>query len=337
MSIAVVEPLLTTPEGRSRFVMFPIRVPVFDDLFEKHLDAFWTHREIDFQADLDDWNLKLSDGDRYFIKRVLAFFAASDGLVMENLSVNFANEIQDPSARAFYAFQGAMEAIHSKTYSLLIDAYIKDPNEQDELFNAIELDPGVKAKAQWAQRWMSQDIDIRERIVAFIAVEGGQFSGSFCAIYWIKKRGLMPGLTFSNELIARDEGLHATFGVEVYKSFVQKLSQERVHQIWKEMIDVEEIFIRESLPVDLIGMSADSMIEYVKFVADFWIKELGYAPIYNARNPFPWMTAIGVQGQTNFFERRVGDYGRSTGMKQARKSMYDKIRSMGQPECKSDK
>merc|ERR1711998_712866 len=257
--------------------------------------------------DMRDWD-GLSKDEQHFIKHVLAFFAASDGIVNENLSTNFSDEIQVPEARAFYGFQMAMENIHSETYSLLIEQYIRDANERMKLFHAIETIPAVATKAQWAVNWMNKDRSFYERLVGFACVEGILFSGSFCAIYWLKKRGLMPGLTFSNELISRDEGLHADFACLVYKLLKHKLSDEVVRSIIRGAVEVERKFICEALSCDLIGMNSDLMTRYIEFVADRLLTTLGHPKLYNATNPFDWMELISLQGKTNFFEKRVGEY-----------------------------
>jgi len=250
----------------------------------------------------------LSDGEQHFIKHILAFFAASDGIVLENLSGSFSCEIQVPEARAFYGFQIAMENIHSETYSLLIEQYIRDPVEKESLFDAINTMPAVKEKASWAVQWMNEENSFAERIVAFAAVEGILFSGSFCAIYWLKKRGLMPGLTFSNELISRDEGLHAEFACMVYNTLQNRLPEEIVHNIVRGAVDTERRFICDALPCDLIGMNSVQMTKYIEFVADRLLTSLGHTKIFNASNPFDWMELISLQGKTNFFEKRVGEY-----------------------------
>merc|ERR1712072_239983 len=254
-----------------------------------------------------DWE-KLSSDEKHFIKHVLAFFAASDGIVLENLSTNFADEIQVPEARAFYGFQMAMENIHSETYSLLIDQYIKNTEEKLKLFHAIETIPAVAAKANWAVDWMNRDRSFDERLVGFAAVEGILFSGSFCAIYWLKKRGLMPGLTFSNELISRDEGLHTDFACLVYNNLQNKLPEAHVKKIICEAVECEKIFVTSSLPVSLIGMNSKLMSQYIEFVADRLLCALGYSKHFNTVNPFEWMEMISLQGKTNFFEKRVGEY-----------------------------
>jgi len=299
------EPLLI--ENPHRWVMFPIEQPEMWEMYKKHEASFWTAEEVDLSQDNQDWE-KLSDQERHFIKHVLAFFAASDGIVLENLGLNFSNEVQCSEARAFYGFQMAMENIHSETYSLLIDQYIKDPKEKMQLFHAIETIPAIETKAKWACGWMSTDRSFYERIVGFACVEGILFSGSFCAIYWLKKRGLMPGLTFSNELISRDEGLHADFACLIYKQLKHKLSDELVHEIVRGAVEVEKAFIIDALPCGLIGMNAEQMTQYIQFVADRLLTALGHPILFRATNPFDWMELISLQGKTNFFEKRVGEY-----------------------------
>jgi ribonucleoside-diphosphate reductase subunit M2 len=294
-------------ENKHRWVMFPLQYPEIWEMYKKHEASFWTAEEIDLAQDMTDWET-LSKDEQHFIKHVLAFFAASDGIVLENLSTNFADEIQVAEARAFYGFQMAMENIHSETYSLLIDQYIKDWNEKMSLFRGIETIPAVAEKAAWAVGWMTRERSFYERIVAFAAVEGIMFSGSFCAIYWLKKRGLMPGLTFSNELISRDEGLHAEFAALIYKLMKHKLSDELVHEILKGAVACEKKFICDALPCSLIGMNQDMMTQYIQFVADRLCSMLGHPMIYNVPNPFDWMELISLQGKTNFFEKRVGEY-----------------------------
>ncbi|MFN3794087.1 MAG: ribonucleoside-diphosphate reductase small subunit [Chitinophagaceae bacterium] len=293
-------------ENKDRFVILPINYPKLWEQYKKHEASFWTAEEIDLSHDLKDWE-NLNDGERHFISHVLAFFAASDGIVNENLAVNFMSEVQLPEARCFYGFQIMMENIHSETYALLIDTYIKNPSEKYKLFHAIETVPAVKRKAEWALRWISNGT-FAERLVAFAAVEGIFFSGSFCSIFWLKKRGLMPGLTFSNELISRDEGMHCEFACLLYSMLKNKLSEEQVQRIIKDAVDIEKEFISDALPVGLIGMNATLMKQYIEFVADRWLSELGYAKIYHANNPFDFMEMISLQGKTNFFEKRVGDY-----------------------------
>ena len=303
---AKLEPILAENDGR--FVLFPIE---HDDIWKYYKDneaCFWTAEEIDLSADLNDWNNKLNDNERHFIKHVLAFFAASDGIVNENLAENFVAEVQYTEAKFFYGFQIMMENIHSETYSLLIDTYISDPKEKDYLFNAIETMPCVQKKAEWALRWIDNGT-FAERIVAFAAVEGIFFSGSFCSIFWLKKRGLMPGLTFSNELISRDEGMHCDFACLLYNDHIEnKLPKETVMKIICDAVDMEKEFVTEALPVRLIGMNAELMVQYIECVADRLLESLGCDKVYGSENPFPWMDMISLQGKTNFFEKRVGDY-----------------------------
>ncbi len=293
-------------ENKDRFVLLPINYPKIWELYKKHEASFWTAEEIDLSDDLKDW-AKLNDGERHFISHILAFFAASDGIVNENLAVNFMREVQLPEARCYYGFQIMMENIHSETYALLIDTYINDSKEKDRLFHAIETVPAVKKKAEWALRWIENGT-FAQRLVAFAAVEGIFFSGSFCSIFWMKKRGLLPGLTFSNELISRDEGLHCEFACLLYSMLSNQLTEDEVHTIIGEAVTIEKEFVSEALPVDLIGMNAKLMQQYIEFVADRWISELGYKKIYNTTNPFDFMEMISLQGKTNFFEKRVGDY-----------------------------
>ena len=293
-------------ENKDRFVILPIKYPKVWEQYKKHEASFWTAEEIDLSSDLKDW-AAINDGERHFISHVLAFFAASDGIVNENLAVNFMSEVQLPEARCFYGFQIMMENIHSETYALLIDTYIKDPVEKHRLFHAIETVPAVKKKAEWALRWINNG-NFAERLVAFAAVEGIFFSGSFCSIFWLKKRGLMPGLTFSNELISRDEGLHCEFACLLYSMLNEKLSEEAIKGIIGDAVEIEKEFITEALPVALIGMNAKLMQQYIEFVADRWLTELGYTKMFNATNPFDFMEMISLEGKTNFFEKRVGDY-----------------------------
>jgi len=296
-------------DNKDRFVILPIKYPKIWEQYKKHEASFWTAEEIDLGDDMKDWNA-LNDGERHFISHILAFFAASDGIVNENLAVNFMSEVQLPEARCFYGFQIMMENIHSETYALLIDTYIKDPKEKDRLFHAIDTVPAVKKKAEWALRWIDNGT-FAERLVAFAAVEGIFFSGSFCSIFWMKKRGLMPGLTFSNELISRDEGLHCEFACLLYSMLQNKLTEKQVHGIIGDAVTIEKEFITDALPVALIGMNAQLMQQYIEFVADRWLSELGYSKIYNATNPFDFMELISLQGKTNFFEKRVGEYQKS--------------------------
>lgn len=279
-----------------------------DEMYRKQLACFWTAEEIDLAQDLNDWT-NLSDNEKHFIKYVLAFFAASDGIVLENLATKFLKEVKISEARSFYAFQIAMENVHSETYSLLIDQYLQgNETEKHLLFRAIENIPAVERKASWAVKWMNDTNTFAERLVAFCAVEGILFSGSFCAIFWLKKQGRLPGLTFSNELISRDEGLHTDFGVALYKCLKNKLPHKTVQQIISEALEVERFFICEALPVKLIGMNADAMTQYLEYVADRLLDCLGVPKIFHATNPFEWMELISLQGKTNFFEKRVGDY-----------------------------
>jgi len=299
------DPLLV--ENPRRFVMFPIQYPQVWEMYKKHEASFWTAEEIDLSQDNKDWD-SLNDSERHFIKHVLAFFAASDGIVLENLGGAFSIEVQIPEARAFYGFQIAMENIHSETYSLLIEQYIKDPAEKDKVFDAIHTMPPVKEKAEWAIQWMNAENSFAERLMAFAAVEGILFSGSFCAIYWLKKRGLMPGLTFSNELISRDEGLHAEFACLLYGMLQNPLPDDVAHSIIRGAVDVERQFICEALSCDLIGMNSEMMTRYIEFVADRLLSALGHPKLFHANNPFDWMELISLQGKTNFFEKRVGEY-----------------------------
>jgi len=274
-------------ENKDRFVILPINYPRIWEMYKKHEASFWTAEEIDLSDDMKHWE-NLNDGERHFISHVLAFFAASDGIVNENLAVNFMSEVQVPEARCFYGFQIMMENIHSETYALLIDTYIKDPIEKDRLFHAIDTVPAVKKKAEWALRWIENG-SFAERLVAFAAVEGIFFSGSFCSIFWMKKRGLMPGLTFSNELISRDEGMHCEFACLLYGMLSQKLSKQEVNHIITDAVDIEKEFVTEALPVNLIGMNDKLMSQYIEFVADRWLVELGYDKVYNVSNPFDFM------------------------------------------------
>ena len=304
--LSLEEPILK--ENPNRFVLFPIQHSDIWEMYKKQEASIWTAEELDLASDLNDWSNKLNDDERFFIKHVLAFFAASDGIVNENLAENFLSEVQYTEAKFFYGFQIMMENIHSETYSLLIDTYIKDSKEKDYLFNAIETFEPVKKKADWAMRWIENG-SYAERLIAFAAVEGIFFSGSFCSIFWLKKRGLMPGLTFSNELISRDEGLHCDFACLLYNNhLVNKLPKENVRKIIADAVEIEKEFVVESLPVRLIGMNSDLMCQYIEFVADRLLVELDNEKIYNASNPFDFMDMINLQGKTNFFEKRVGEY-----------------------------
>ena len=300
----MVEPILK--ENKDRFVLFPIKHPEIWQMYKQAEASFWTAEEVDLSHDLKDW-AALNQGERHFITHVLAFFAASDGIVNENLAINFIREVQIPEARCFYGFQIMMENIHSETYSLLIDTYIKDNEERQKLFQAIDSVPCVKKKAEWALRWIKSGSFI-ERLVAFAAVEGIFFSGSFCSIFWLKQRGIMPGLSFSNELISRDEGLHCDFACLLYKMLQSKLTVERIHEIIGDAVEIEKEFVVDAIPVDLIGMNSRMMCQYIEFVADRLLVALGYPKLYKAGNPFDFMELISLQGKTNFFEKRVGEY-----------------------------
>ena len=298
-------------ENPDRFVLFPINYKAIWDMYKKSLGVFWTSEEIDLGQDLNHWP-KLKEDEQHFIKNILAFFAGSDGIVLENLGVRFMSEVQIPEARCFYGFQIAMENIHSETYSLLIDTYIKDPMEKDRLFRAIDTIPSVAKKAKWALKWINDEkSNFATRLIAFACVEGIFFSGSFCAIFWLKKRGLMPGLTSSNELISRDEGLHTDFAVLLYSMLQNKLSKETIEEIVKESVVIEKEFIIDSIPCRLIGMNSDLMSQYIEFVADRLIVQLGYDKIYNSKNPFDFMEMISMEGKTNFFEKRVMEYSKA--------------------------
>ncbi len=301
------DPLLTPNEDR--FVLFPLKHNDIWEMYKQHVAVFWTAEEIDLVSDLSDWS-RLSDNERHFISHVLAFFAASDGIVNENLALRFYSDIQSPEARCFYGFQIAMENIHSETYSLMIDTYIKDQKEKDRLFKAVANFPHVEKKARWAMKWMQSKRSFAERLIAFAAVEGIFFSGSFCAIFWLKKRGLMPGLCTSNEFISRDEGLHCQFACLLHKhlSDEERASKEVITQIITEAVTIEKEFITEALPVSLIGMNSDMMAQYIEFVADHWLMELGAPKHYGTANPFDWMELISLEGKTNFFEKRVSEY-----------------------------
>jgi ribonucleotide reductase beta subunit family protein with ferritin-like domain len=291
-----------------RFVLLPIKYQDVFDMYKKAEASFWVAGEVDLAADKKDWHDKLNANERHFIKHVLAFFAASDGIVNENLAMRFYNDVQIPEARMFYGFQIMMEGIHSEMYSLLIDSYISDPAERETLFGAIDAIPVVRRKAEWAMKWISSDRGFAERLVAFACVEGIFFSGSFCAIFWLKKRGLMPGLTFSNELISRDEGLHTDFACLLHSLLNNKADPGVIRSIVTEAVDIELDFVCESLPVELIGMNAGLMSQYIRFVADRLLVALGCDKAYGDANPFDFMDQISLQGKTNFFEKRVGDY-----------------------------
>lgn len=304
--MSTIEPILQP--NKNRFVIFPIQHADIWDWYKKQEASFWTAEEIDLEQDIVDWENKLSEDERYFLKHILAFFAASDGIVNENLAENFVSEVQYTEAKFFYGFQLMMENIHSEVYSLLIDTYIKNEKEKAELFQAIEVFPAIKKKADWALKWVESD-SFAERLIAFSAVEGIFFSGSFCAIFWMKKRGLLPGLTFSNELINRDEGLHADFAVFLHQNHVKnKVPKSRITEILVNALQIEREFITESLPVSLIGMNAVLMTQYLEFVTDRLLVEYGCDKVYNVNNPFDFMEMISLEGKTNFFEKRVSEY-----------------------------
>ncbi len=317
--MANVEPMLK--ENPGRFVLFPIEHDEIWKMYKKAEASFWTTEEIDLAPDLIDW-AKLTDNERHFIKYVLAFFAASDGIVNENLVLNFMREVQYPEARSFYGFQVAIENIHAETYSLLIDTYITDDKEKNFLFNAIENLDCVKKKADWALRWIDEAPTFAHRLIAFAAVEGIFFSGSFCSIFWLKKRGLMPGLSFSNELISRDEGLHCDFACLLYSMLENQLPKQEVTDIITEAVMFEKEFVTDALPVSLIGMNAEMMCEYIECVADRLLNSLGCDKVYGTGNPFPWMEMISLQGKTNFFEKRVGDYAKAGVMSERKDQVF---------------
>jgi ribonucleoside-diphosphate reductase beta chain len=304
-----IEPILK--ENPTRFTLFPIVKPKLYKKYKNHIAVFWTPEEVDLTRDIKDW-VKLTHNEQTFIKNILAFFAGSDGIIQENLAARFMNEIQLAEARQFYSVQLMMEAIHSDTYSLLIDTYIQDADEKNKLFTAIQTIPCVKQKAEWAQKWIqARNENFATRLIAFAVVEGIFFSGSFCAIYWLKERGLMPGLTTSNEFIARDEGLHTDFACTLYEEIVHKLPKNKVHTIIREAVKIEKQFITESLPCHLVGMNDKLMAEYIEFVADRLSTQLGYGKIYNTHNPFDFMERISLEGKDNFFEKRVTSYAKS--------------------------
>ncbi|TAF97088.1 MAG: ribonucleoside-diphosphate reductase [Cytophagia bacterium] len=308
IEVAVKEPILV--EDPHRFVLFPIKHHDIWQFYKNHEASFWTAEEIDLSPDLKDWET-LNDGERHFISHILAFFAASDGIVNENLAVNFLSEVQYAEAKCFYGFQIMMENIHSETYSLLIDTYIKDPVEKDKMLRAIDTVPCVQRKAEWAMRWIENG-SFAERLIAFAVVEGIFFSGSFCSIFWLKNRGLMPGLSFSNELISRDEGLHRDFACLLYTQHIEnKLPEETIYNLVRDAVGIEQDFVTDALPVSLIGMNANLMNQYIEFVADHLLVSLGLKKIYNVTNPFDFMDMISLQGKTNFFEKRVGEYQKS--------------------------
>ena len=306
MSRSNTEPLLTDDDNR--YVMFPIKDQDIWDMYKKQMDSFWRAEEIDLSKDMDDWN-KLSNNEQYFIKMILAFFAASDGIVLENLGIRFLSDVQLAEARAFYGFQIAMENIHSETYSLLIDTYIKNKEEKHKLFNAMNNYACIEKKAKWAQKWINDKRSgFATRLIAFACVEGIFFSGSFCSIFWLKKRGLMPGLTFSNELISRDEALHTEFAILLYNKLEKKIVKKKIQEIIEEAVEIEKEFICESLPCKLIGMNSNLMTKYIEFVGDRLAVQLGIDKIYHSQNPFDFMEMISLERKTNFFESRVSDY-----------------------------
>jgi ribonucleoside-diphosphate reductase beta chain len=314
------EPILE--ENQGRFVLFPIQHDKIWEMRKRAVASFWTTDEIDLEADLSDWRYKLNNDERHFIKHVLAFFAASDGIVNENLVLNFYKDVQIAEARSFYATQIQIEDIHAETYSLLIDTYIQDTSEKNNLFNAMSTLDCVQKKAKWAMNWIENAPSFAHRLIAFAAVEGIFFSGSFCSIYWLKKRGLMPGLTFSNELISRDEGQHCDFACLLYSMLQNPISQADIRSIITEAVELEKEFVVDALPVSLIGMNAQLMTQYIEFVADRLLISLGNNKVYGSSNPFPWMEMISLQGKTNFFEKRVGDYQKAGVMSEREKQSF---------------
>jgi ribonucleoside-diphosphate reductase subunit M2 len=305
------EPILD--ENPGRFCMFPIKYDRVWEFYKQSVACFWTPEELDLAGDRKDWD-SLTDSERHFLKMVLAFFAQADGVVNENLGARFMSDVQIPEARAFYSMQLAMESIHNETYSLLIDTYIQDADEKARLFSAVDNFPSIKLKADWALRWISSDMSFSHRLVAFACMEGIMFSGSFAAIFYMKKRGLLPGLSTANQFIARDEGMHADFACHIYSLLTEKLDEPDLHAIVTGAVDTEREFICESLPCSLIGMNAESMYQYIQFVADRLVRELGYKPIYNAANPFPFMEQVSLQGKQNFFEGRESSYAKANVM-----------------------
>jgi ribonucleoside-diphosphate reductase subunit M2 len=304
------EPLLTPND--KRFVMFPIEHDDIWKMYKKQIDCFWRAEEIDLTKDLADWD-RLEKDEQYFISMILAFFAASDGIVLENLATRFMGDVQVSEARAFYGFQIAMENVHSESYSLLIDTYIKDEENKERLFNAIDTFPCIKKKSDWAKKWIADNrSSFATRLVAFACIEGIFFSGAFCSIFWLKKRGLMPGLTFSNELISRDEALHTEFAILLYSKLQKKINKSRIYEIVREAVEIETEFICDALPCRIIGMNSDLMTQYIQFVADRLCLQLGYDKIYGTANPFPFMELISLESKTNFFEKRVADYALAT-------------------------
>jgi ribonucleotide reductase beta subunit family protein with ferritin-like domain len=310
VTIVLPEPMLTASDDR--FVVFPIQHPDLWAKYKQHMAVFWTPEEIDLSKDMGHWE-KLTDNERHFIKNILGFFAGSDGIVMENLAMRFSHEVQWPEAKFFYACQNLLESVHSETYSLLIDTYISDSVEKANLLNAIQTIPSVKKKADWAMQWIeSKEADFGTRLIAFAAIEGIFFSGAFCAIFWLKQRGVMPGLTVSNEFIARDEGLHTDFACLLYSKIVNRLPKAKAHKLIREAVKIEKQFITKALPCELIGMNAKLMAEYIEFVADRLSLQLGYPKIYSATNPFDFMERISLENKDNFFEKRVSTYAKGS-------------------------
>jgi ribonucleoside-diphosphate reductase subunit M2 len=317
--MATEEELLT--EEKNRFVLYPVKYDQIWKMYKTAVSSFWTTEEIDFSKDTNDWSDKLNDNERFFISNILAFFAGSDGIVNENLAGRFLNDVMIPEAKAFYGFQIAMEFIHSETYSLMIDTFIKDTFEKERLFNAINTIPCIQKKAEWAIRWIeNKEAAFAMRLIAFAIVEGIFFSGAFCSIFWLKERGLMPGLCMSNEFISRDEGLHTEFAILLYSMIHQKLEPNVVHDIVKDAVDIEIEFITDSIPCNLLGMNAELMKEYIRFVADRLVVQLGYDKIYEAKNPFPFMDRINLEHKTNFFENRESNYSKA---KVGQKNIYE--------------
>jgi ribonucleotide reductase beta subunit family protein with ferritin-like domain len=304
------EPLLVADD--SKYSILPVTYPDIMEMYKKAVSSFWVEEECNFSKDLNDWNNKLNDNERYFISMILAFFAGSDGLINENLGLRFYNDVQNSEARLFYGFQITMEGIHGETYAKIIDTYIRDKKQKQDLFNAMSVFPCIKRKADWCKKHIASDKSFAERLVCFACVEGIAFSGAFCSIFWLKKRALLQGLTFSNELISRDEALHTEFAILLYSKLINKLSFETIKEIIMEMVDIECEFITEAIPCRMIGMNADSMIEYIKFVADRLSLQLGYDKIYNVKNPFNFMEMISLESKTNFFENKVSDYALAT-------------------------
>ena len=324
-ALNLMDPLLTPNE--ERFCLFPIQHDDIYVMYKQAVASFWTPEELDLETDKKQFREVLTDDERHFIKHVLAFFAASDGIVNENLAARFATEVQVAEARAFYGFQIAIENIHSETYSLLIDTLVDDKKEKDPLFRAITTLPCVARKAQWARKWITSNDSFATRLIAFAIVEGLFFSGSFCALFYLKQRALMPGLTFSNELIARDEGLHRDFAVLLHSKLLERCSQEEVFAMVREAVDIELEFVCDALPVSLLGMNAELMSQYIRYVADHLLKSLGFEKLYNDPQPFSWMELISLQGKTNFFEKRVGDYARAGVMVSTEKDALQKNHS----------